>query len=135
MMLMSHGAISVSVIGFPSFGAWADAAATLKSTQVAARRALGVDMAKASLQIDGPARNRVEVLARECADRWRFGGLPADRDELGASRLHASAFVPGSALQDSRPTIPVPRHAQACERLRQNRVLQRGLPPALAASR
>src|SRR3954465_4629723 len=135
MMLMSHGAISASVIGLPSFGPCAETAATLSSTPVATRKALRVDMANASLLVDGPARDRVEVLARERADRRRLGSLPAPRDELGAGRLHVSALVPGAALQHGRPAIPTPRHAEARERLRQNRVLQRRLSPALAAVR
>src|SRR3954468_16262710 len=133
MMLMSHGARSASVIGLPSFGPCAETAPTLISKLAATRRALGVNMANASLLVDGPAGDRVEVLARERADRRRFGGLPAHRDELGAGRLHVSALIPGAALQHSRGAVPAPRHTEARERLRQNRVLQRRLSPALAA--
>src|SRR3954469_1602094 len=110
MMLMSHGARSASVMGFPSFGPCADATPTLISKLAAARRALRVDMANASLLVDGPAGNRVEVLTRERADRRRLGGLPAHRNELGARRLHVSALVPGAALQHGRRAIPAPRH-------------------------
>src|SRR5436190_6729208 len=118
MMLMSHGARSASVIGFPSFGPCADAAPTLISKLAAMRRALRVDMANASLLVDGPAGDRVEVLARERADRRRLGGLSAHRDEFPAGRLHVSALIPGAALQHSRAAVPAPRHAEARERLR-----------------
>src|SRR3954469_6385497 len=133
MMLMSHGARSASVMGFPSFGPCADATPTLISKLAATRRALRVDMANASLLVDGPTGDRVEMLARERADRRRLGGLPAHRDELGAGRLNISALVPRAALQHSRAAVPAPRHAKTRERLRQNRLLQRRLPPALAA--
>src|SRR3954447_24931382 len=135
MMLMSHGAISASVIGLPSFGPCAETAATLSSTPVATRKALRVDMANASLLVDGPARDRVEVLARERADGRRLGGLSAHRDELGAGRLHVSALVPRAALQHGGASVPAPRHAEARECFRQNRVLQRRLSPALAGIR
>src|SRR3954453_1468504 len=123
MMLMSHGARSDSVIGFPSFGPCADAAPTLISKLAAMRKALGVDMANASLLVDGPAGDRVEVLARERADRRRFGGLSAHRDEFPTGLLHFSPLFPGAALQHSRAALPAPRHAEARECFRQNRVL------------
>src|SRR4051795_4599986 len=135
MMLMSHGAISASVIGLPSFGPCAETAATLSSTPVATRKALRVDMANPSLLVDRPTRDRVEVLARERAARRGLWGLAPHRDEPGAGRLHVSALVPSAALQHGRPSVPAPRHTEACECLRQNRVLQRRLSPALASIR
>src|SRR6188472_572153 len=111
MMLMSHGASSAGDIGLPSLGPSAASALAPTRTPSEARRILGVDMANASLLVDGPACDRVEVLAGEGAYRRRLGGLPAYRDELGAGRLTVSALVPCAALQHGRAALPAPRHA------------------------
>src|SRR5437763_16918284 len=100
MMLMSHGARSASVIGLPSFGPCADAAATLISKLAATRRVLRVDKANASLLVDGPAGDRVEVLAGERADRRRFGVLRAHRDEIGAGRMTVYAIFLVATFED-----------------------------------
>src|SRR3954469_21484022 len=130
MMLMSHGASSAGAIGLPSFGPSAASALAPARTPSATRRTLGVNMANASLLVDGPAGDRVEVLAGERAHRRRLGGLPAHRDEFGAGRLTVSPLVPCAALQHGRATVPAPRHAEAGECFRENGLLQCSPSPA-----
>src|SRR5439155_2191421 len=57
-------------------------------------------------------------------------GRTAFGDECLARRLHVARLVCRPALQDHRPPIPAPRHAEAGERLAQNRRLQCRLRPA-----
>src|SRR5262245_8762963 len=115
-----HAAMSASVIGWPRFGpGWANAVLPANANRTAANAvALRVDMFHLPRGVDTPARDAVVVLVRE-AERigHRLSGLAAHGDELGARRLNVAAFVPGAALQDRRPAGPVPRRAEAGERL------------------
>src|SRR3954452_15590756 len=108
---MSHGAISCGVIGLPRPGspgpsASAPPAPTASVSEMAQSRRLCVDMLYLTLVAHGPARDRVEMLAREGEHRRRLRGLAAMRDQLGARRLSGSALVPGAALQDRGPAVP-----------------------------
>src|SRR5580765_6536980 len=133
MMLMSQGAISASVIGLPRLGPSAANAPALTTRQAAAKTTSRIDMADFPLVIDGPAGDRVEMLAREGKHRGRCRGLSANFDEVGARWLCGAGFVPRPALQNCRLPIPAPRHAEAREGLGQDRLLQCRLAPALAA--
>src|ERR1051326_1004445 len=92
-----------------------------------------IDMAHLALAIDRPARDGVEVMAREAAHRGHLGRLPALGHELLAGRMRVAAFVPGPALQDRGAAVPAPRHAEAGEGFWQPRLVERGFRPALAA--
>src|SRR3954471_23853510 len=127
-MWISHAARSAWFKAVPRFGPAANAGAASKT-----KRRLGIDMAHASVRIDGPARDAVVVLAWEAERRRYARRLAALRDDLGARRLHVALVVPSAALQYRRAAIPLPRHAKARERLAHHRLLQRGLRPALAA--
>src|SRR2546425_11080769 len=134
-MLMSQAAISAGSIGFPRFGPSAKAALEPRASArtTAELRSLGVNMGALPLAVDRPARDAVVVLAREGRDgRDRFG-LAALGHDLGAGRLRVAGLVPRAVLQDCRPAIPVPGHAEAGKSLAQHRRLQRRLPPALTA--
>src|SRR2546425_150665 len=96
-------------------------------------RSLGVNMGALPLAVDRPARDAVVVLAREGRDGRDRLGLAALGHDLGAGRLRVAGLVPRAALQDCRPAIPVPGHAEAGKSLAQHRRLQRRLPPALTA--
>src|SRR5215470_14807959 len=92
-----------------------------------------VDMAHLTLAIDRPARDGIEVVAREPEHRGRLGGLPALCHELLAGRLHVAGFVPCPALQYCGATVPAPRHAEAGKGLGQSRLVERSFRPALSA--
>src|SRR5438874_9148315 len=132
MTWMSQGASSCAVIGLPRPGVSADAL-DANTSATATSRFLRIDMLDLPLVVDRPAGDAIEMLAREGEHRRRLRGLAAMRDDLGARRLHIAAFVPGSALQHRRSTVPAPGHAEAGEGLGQDRLLQRRLAPALAA--
>src|SRR5262252_9355724 len=106
-MLMSHAAISASEIFAPRPGDCADAAPQASASARTAR-GLCVDMFHLPLAVDRPAREAVVVLVGEGERIRRFLGLAALGDELGAQRLHVSAFVPRAALQDHRLAVPAP---------------------------
>src|SRR5260221_4405418 len=131
---MSHALASASVIGLPNFGASAaKAMPATQETAAAKMMVLSIDMAHRSLGIDGPTRNAVHMLHRERADRRCGARFTALGDELIARRLHIAPFVRGTALQHHRLPVPIPRHAEARQRLGQHRPLHRRQPPALAA--
>src|SRR5262252_8563824 len=106
-MLMSQTAMSASEIFAPSPGDCADAAPQASASARTAR-GLCVDMLHLPLAVDRPARDAVVVLIGEGERIRRFLGLAALGDELGAQRLHVSAFVPRAALQDHRLAVPAP---------------------------
>src|SRR5580704_8256667 len=136
-MLRSHGLKSDGEIGLPSCGDWAAAIPAVRASAAtaAAVMSLRIDMPDLPFGVDAPAGDRIGMMPRESADRWRLGGLPARRHELLAGRLHGAALVPGAALQDRWPAVPAPRHRETGEGLRQPRLHQRRLGPALAAVR
>src|SRR3954464_2769976 len=112
-MLMSHAAISSGGATRPRFGlsaAKAMAVAMVKP-KAATRRALRVDMHHLAFVGNGPRRDGVGVI--DCP-------VPTRGDHLLARRLQVTRFVVGAALQDRRPAIPPPRHAEARQRLRQH---------------
>src|ERR1700704_5295673 len=127
---MARGASSAPVIGLPRLGVSASAAPAATASAVPARISLRIDMLDLPIGADGPARDRIEVLAREAEDRRRPRSLAARGDEVGAQRLEIAALVPGAALQNRRPAVPAPGHAEARERLGQYWVLERRLRPA-----
>src|SRR3989454_2358999 len=135
-MLISQPAISAAEIGVPRFGAWAKAALEPRASAMstAALPRLRVHMFHLAIALDAPARGAVVVLARKGRHvRNRRPGLATVRDDLRAGRLHIAGLIPRAALQDGRPAIPVPGHAEPRERLGVHRLLQRRLPPARAA--
>src|SRR5262245_7049092 len=100
MMVMSQGAMSAGLTGLPRLGpsaaiAVADSMAVASAT---GRAKLCVDMVHIPLPGHGPARNRVEMLAREIQHGRRFRGLSAQRHELRSCRLHRAALVESAAL-------------------------------------
>src|SRR5713226_3252689 len=136
MTLMSQAAISAGEIGWPRLGPWANAALdpSASAMTTAALRSLCVNMFHLAIPLDSPARGAVVMLAWEGRRvRHRCLGLATLGDNLGARRLHVARFVPRTALQNGRPAIPAPRHAEPSERLGKHRRLQRRLRPALAA--
>src|SRR6516162_6760938 len=132
---MSHDLASASVIDLPSFGVCASAAPTPKAR--ATRTEIGglcIDMLDLPFAVDAPARDADVVLVGEQQRRGdRPFGLTPRRYELGAQRLHVAGLVPGPALQDCWPAVPVPWHDEAGEGLVVDWSLQCGLAPALAA--
>src|ERR1700674_703963 len=122
-MEMSHGLASASATGLPNLGAPAAKAVPAKETAAAKTIVLSIDMAHRSLGIDGPARNAVHMLHRERDYRRRAARFAALGDELIARRLHVAPFVGGAALQHHRLPVPIPRHAEARQRLGQHRPL------------
>src|SRR5882762_5031789 len=119
---MSQAARSASDAGFPSPAVSANAAAVPRPTASArTHRTLCVNMLDLPAALDPPARDAVEVLVGESEDGWRLLGFAAQRHEFRAGRLHIAGLVPGAALQHHRLAIPAPRHAEACESLRQHR--------------
>src|SRR3989442_9469076 len=133
MMLMSQAAISAALIGFPRFGPSAKAALEASASTRAEPRSLCVNMGDLAFAVDRPARGAVVVLAREGRDGRARLRLAALGHDLRAGRLHVAALVPRAALQDRRPAIPVPGHAEPRERLAHYRLLQLSVNPALAA--
>src|SRR5215831_1390356 len=113
MTVMSQGAISADVIGLPRLGVSAAAAPAANARIVAPRMScriarLCIDMFYLPIAAHGPARNRIEVLARESSDLWRPRSLPARGDKIRAQRLRIAALVPRSALQDGGAAVPFP---------------------------
>src|SRR5262245_44490761 len=131
---MFQAVISASLIGLPRPGVSATAVhAATENASERANSALRVDMLDPSRTIDAPAGDAVVVLVGEPQRvRHRRAGLAARGDELGTKRLHRAGFVPGATLQDRRLAIPTPGHAEAGERLRQQRLMQRRLRRAVA---
>src|SRR2546427_3865384 len=125
-MLMSHAAISSGVAARPRFGpSAANATAEVRAKPEAAMRiALHVDMLHLALVGNGPGRDGIGVIDRPVA---------APGDHLLARRLDVTGLVGGAALQDRRVAVPTPWNAEACQRLRQHRRLQRRRRPTLAA--
>src|SRR5262245_66495783 len=132
---MFQAVMSASAIGLPSPGVSAAADPAPKaSTTARARTGLRIDMLDLPVALDAPARDAVVVLVGERQRGChRLLGLAARGHELGARRLYVAGLVPGAALQDDRLAVPAPRHAEAGERFGKDRLLQRGLCPALAA--
>src|SRR5260221_10044420 len=123
-MLMSQAAISSGVAGRPRPGPSARAGAVSPSrTRTAVARALRIDMRHLAAFGNGPARDRVIVIDRP--------GSPLG-DQMGAGRLNVAGSVGRAALQDRWTAVPTPRHAEAGQRLREHRLLERGGRPALA---
>src|SRR6202048_5541557 len=134
---MFHAPMSASEIGAPSRGASAAASGVtlIASATRAGTSGLGIDMLDLALAVDAPACDRIVMLIGECRDFGHRLGLPAQRHELGAPWLAIACLVPGAALQDDRPTVPAPWHAEAGKRHGQSRLLQGGLGPTLAGIR
>src|SRR5262245_16340878 len=110
-IVMSHGARSPGVIGWPRLGFrlfwfWLSAANTPterpSAIDAAIAAILSVDMSDAPIRCDRPAGDRVYVLAREREDGRRRRGLATLGDELLARGLHVAAFVHCAALQRRR---------------------------------
>src|SRR5258706_7017156 len=135
MMVMSQGAMSAGLMGFPRRGLSAanEAAESATDIDAATSAILRIDMFHSPLRVDAPTGDGVEMLAWEIQHGRRFRGLAAQRHELFPRRLHRAALVPSAALQHCRTTAPAPRHAEARKGFGQNRILQRRLYPALAA--
>src|SRR5712692_2405773 len=113
-MLMSQALTSASATGWPRPGVSpASAAAAPASASATGKQNLSVHMLDLPVAVDRPAGDAVEVLIGEAEHRRRRLGLPAQRHELGAGRLHVAAFVPGAALQHHWLAVPAPRHAKA----------------------
>src|SRR5258705_7056454 len=122
-MLMSQGARSAGAIGWPNFGACAEAAAVKARMAAPATRCLSIDIGGLPLLVDAPALDRIEVI------------LPAQAalsDERRARGLHHAGVVGGAALQHDWPAIPLPRRPEAHGCLRQDRPRQGRGCPALA---
>src|SRR5262245_43791562 len=121
---MFHAAMSASLIGFPRPGVSAAAVPANGSANTRAESKLRIDMLDPSGAVDAPAGEAVVVLVGE-AQRVGHGprSMTARGHEFGAARLHGAGFVPGAAMQHDWLAIPAPRHAEAGERLRQNRLL------------
>src|SRR5438874_1545078 len=125
-MLMSHAEISSGVASCPRFGLSAAnaTAEAMARPEAAMRRALRVDMLHLALLGNGPGCDGIAVID---------GPVAARGDHLLTRRLDVTSFVSGAALQDRRPAVPPPGNAEARQRLRQHRRLQRRRRPALAA--
>src|SRR5260221_7086177 len=132
--------MSASERGLPRFGDWTPglcakaAPAANASTAARANNGLRIDMLDLPFAVDGPAGDAVVVLVWEGQGGGEgLLGLAPRRNEFGSQRLHVAGLVPGAALQDCRLAVPAPRHLEAGERLVEDRLLERGLAPALAA--
>src|SRR3954469_18363711 len=102
-MWISHAARSAWFKAVPRFGPAANAGAASKT-----KRRLGIDMAHASVRINGPARDAGLVLAREAKRRRSARRLAALRDAPRGGRLPVALVVPGAALQYRRAAVPLP---------------------------
>src|SRR6516225_2081654 len=124
-MLISQGTISSGVSTRPRFGLSAAnaTAEAMARPEAAMRRALRIDMLHLAFVGNGPGRDGVGVIYRSAAARG---------DHLLSRRLDVTALVGRAALQDRRPAVPPPRNAEARQRLRQHRRLQRRPRPAFA---
>src|SRR5262245_55159663 len=74
MAATSHGAISASVIGLPSFGDCANAAPAASAPASTATAILRVDMLDLPARVDAPAGEAVVVLVREAERIGRLLG-------------------------------------------------------------
>src|SRR5262245_34597180 len=122
---MFQAVMSASVIGLPRPGVSAAAVPAPKaSTTARTRTGLHIDMLDLPVALNAPARDAVVVLVGERQrTRHRLLGLAAGGHELGARRLHIAALIPGPALQHDRLAVPAPRHTEAGERFRKDRLL------------
>src|SRR5262245_40393479 len=117
-MLMSQGARSAGAIGCPNRGASAALAALRQSTSAAATARLSrIDMTHLAVAIDPPALDQVAVLHRERRHIGSTSGRTAFGNECLSRRLHVARLVRRAALQGRRTSVPVPRSAEAGERL------------------
>src|ERR1051325_2521985 len=134
-MLMSQAAMSASVSGLPRAGPSASTgpATRQSASPTAGTIALFVDMLDLPGALDSPTGNGVEVMVQRRPDRRRRLQLAPRRDEFGPGRLRIARIVPGAALQHRRAAVPIPRHAESCERLALHRRRQGRFAPALAA--
>src|SRR5689334_2263596 len=85
---------------------------------------VGIDMADLAVLADCPAGDAVKVINRLAA---AFG------QQRVARRLNIPGTVGRAALQHRGAAVPSPRNAEAGRRLWQDRLLQGGSGPALAA--
>src|SRR5262245_3469774 len=127
--LMSHAASSAGVMGFPRFGACANAAPERKTIASNAMkdRTLRVYMFHLAAGIDCPGCDRVVVLGWKCSDRRNLSGLAALGYKLCSCGLHISRIVPRAALQDCGAAVPAPRNTEPREGFAVYRFLQRCL--------
>src|SRR3954449_12188501 len=130
-MLMSHDDRSPGAIGVPKRGASAENAEVAAQIIAApiiiaawdANRS-SVCIARLPFLVDPPGADGVVVI---------LPAQPALRHELSARRLHPPGIVGRAALQDGGTSVPLPRGAEARERFRKHRLLQRRRRPAAAA--
>src|SRR3954470_18735272 len=85
--VMFQAASSAGVMGLPRLGVSAPNA-LVDAMSPAASIHLCIDMFHLAVAADRPARNRIEMLTRECADVRRPRSLAARCDKVGAQRLH-----------------------------------------------
>src|SRR4051812_34087850 len=125
-MLMSQEAISSGVAARPRFGLSAAnvTAEDMARPEAAMRRALRIDMLHLAFVGNSPGRDGVGVID---------GSIAAYGDHLLSRRLDVTGLVDGAVLQARRPAVPPPWNAEARQRLRQHRQLQRRFGPAFAA--
>src|SRR5262249_27924470 len=124
-VLISQAAISSGVATTPRWGLSANAELQTNASAEAARaRRLRIDMLHLADVANAPARDAIEMINRFAA---------AIGDEGGARWLDIAGIVRRAALQDRRSAIPMPRHLEARQRHSQQRLLQHGRRPALAA--
>src|SRR5262245_11865820 len=130
---MSQGAMSASLIGRPNFASVVaggrDGAAVAQATAIVAARTTTSELddriGHLPVRADRPREDRVVVLD-ETNQRSRF----ADLLNRG---LHVAGRVHGAALDLGGPPIPLPRQSEPGQALVEDRLLQRGLLPVLAA--
>src|SRR6516162_2818943 len=134
--LMSHSARSASLTGLPRPGSSAAIAAAPESASANAAakvKRLAVDMLDLPFLVDRPTGDDVHMPHREGGHRHVDLGRAALGEHLLARGLHIAGLVPGAALQHHRLPVPAPGQAEAGQRLGQDRRVERGLRPALAA--
>src|SRR5262249_62279585 len=105
-MLMSQDARSSGEIGLPRLGDSANAADD-SATSAPATMSSRIDMLHLALVGDVPARDHVVVVVAAVA---------AQRDELGAARLHVAGLVGRAAHQRDGPAVPSPRQPEPPQR-------------------
>src|SRR5258706_13222944 len=127
-MLMSKPASCCALAGSPNLGDGVPAGCGVAHAASAAaansRRRLGVDIFYAAAGADRPAHDGVVVKA----DIGREARLP-----FAPRRLHVAFLVRGAALQDRGSALPLPRMAEAHQRLGALGAGQCRLGPGLAA--
>src|SRR6516225_2056990 len=121
-MLMSHVAASAGAIGWPNCGTCASAPAGKATIAAQSSKRSSIHIGKLPFLIDAPAGDGVVVISAAEA---------ALLSEGRARGLHHPGIVGGAALEHGGSSVPLPGHAEARERLRQNRTVERGLGPAL----